>query len=169
LARWAFVKDWPPMHFCFYPKHEFGCPHVNHCPHLGGASLGSLVYAADEQTEWTDSLLRQVDGLREENAAKGHKIEKQAGRIEQRERELKAERQKQFKAKKVEPVEVESSIMSLQPKPPSLTKHTAAPNWSAHCMQWILKRYAPQALAAIFSRLRDPCFRLPRSFIRVVA
>ena len=96
------------MHFCFYPKHEFGCPHVDHCPHLGGASLGSLVYAADEQTEWTDSLWRQIDALQAENTAKYHKIEEQAARIEQLERELKAERQKQFKAKKEEPAPAET-------------------------------------------------------------
>jgi len=63
------------MHFVFYPRHEFGCPHVGHCPHLGGASLGWLVQAADEQTEWTDSLLRQIDALRAEGTAKYHKIQ----------------------------------------------------------------------------------------------
>ena len=85
------------MHFVFYPRHEYGCPHVSHCPHLGGAALGFLVNAADEQTEWTDSLLRQVDSLREENTAKYHKIEALTAENEQLKRELKAERQKQFK------------------------------------------------------------------------
>ena len=28
------------MSFVFYPKHQYGCPHVNHCPHLGGAAKG---------------------------------------------------------------------------------------------------------------------------------
>jgi hypothetical protein len=32
------------MHFCFYPKDDYGCPHVMHCPHLGGAALGTLDY-----------------------------------------------------------------------------------------------------------------------------
>jgi hypothetical protein len=59
--------------------------------------LGFLVNAADEQTEWTDSLLRQVDSLREENTAKYHKIEALTAENEQLKRELKAERQKQFK------------------------------------------------------------------------
>jgi len=76
-----------------------------HCPHLGGAALGTLVHAADEQTEWMDSLLRQIDSLRAENTAKYHKINEQAARIEQLERELKVERQKQFKAKKEEPAQ----------------------------------------------------------------
>lgn len=96
------------MHFVFYPKHEFGCPHVCHCPHLGGASLGSLVYAADEQIEYVNSLVRQIDSLRAENTTKYHKIEEQAARIEQLERELKAERQKQFKAKKEESAKAET-------------------------------------------------------------
>lgn len=90
------------MHFVFYPKHEFGCPHVGCCPHLGGASLGRLVHAADEQTEWMGALYRQVDSLRAENTVKYHKIEELTARIEQLERELKAERQKQFQATKAE-------------------------------------------------------------------
>jgi len=63
-ASIAFAKEWPTMHFVFYPKHEFGCRHVDHCPHLGGASLGWLVHAADEQSDWTDSLLDQQRGRR---------------------------------------------------------------------------------------------------------
>jgi transposase len=93
------------MQFVFYPKHEYGCPHVSHCPHLGGTALGTLVAAADEQTAWTDALLRQVDALRAENTTQFHKIEEQAARIGQLERELKAERQKQFHCKKEEPAE----------------------------------------------------------------
>ncbi len=62
------------MHFVFYPNHEFGCPHVGHCPHLGGASLGTLVRGADQQIEWTGTLYRQVDSLRAENTAKHQTI-----------------------------------------------------------------------------------------------
>ena len=85
------------MRFVFYPNHEFGCPHVSHCPHLGGASLGFLVHVASEQTEWTDSLLRQIDGLRAENTTKDFQIKALNAENEQLKRELKAERQKQFK------------------------------------------------------------------------
>jgi hypothetical protein len=70
-----FAKDWPTMHFVFYPKDEFGCPHVGHCPHLGGAPLSLLVHAADQESEWVNSLQRQIDALREENTAKSHKIQ----------------------------------------------------------------------------------------------
>ena len=46
--------------------------------------------------------MRQMDALREENAAKARTIAEQQERIEQLERELKAERQKQFKATRTE-------------------------------------------------------------------
>jgi transposase len=97
------------MHFVFYPKHEYGCPHVGHCPHLGGAALDTLVSAADQQTEWMDALYRQVDSLRAENTAKYHKIEALTARNEQLERELQAERQKQFKSTKEEPSQEDSA------------------------------------------------------------
>ena len=93
------------MHFLFYPKHEYGCPHVDHCPHLGSASLGWLVHCANAQQGQTDIFWRQIDGLRAENRAKSGKIEELTARVEQLERELKAERQKQFKRKKEEPAE----------------------------------------------------------------
>lgn len=86
------------MYFVFYPKHQYGCPHVSHCPHLGGASLGSLVLAAEEQTDWTNALLRQIDGLREEKSAQHRQIEALIAELGQTKRELKAERQKQFKS-----------------------------------------------------------------------
>jgi hypothetical protein len=104
------------MHFVFYPKHEFGCRHVDHCPHLGWASLGSLVHAADQQTEWTDALLRQIDALRADGAAKSQKIQQLAARVEQLECELKAERQKQFTRKTDEPVPEEPDSAALQDK-----------------------------------------------------
>ena len=52
------------MSFCFYPKHEFACPHVSHCPHLGGAALGSLVHLANESGDSLDRLHRQLDATR---------------------------------------------------------------------------------------------------------
>lgn len=111
------------MQFVFYPKHQFGCPHVSHCPHLGGAALGTLVHAAGQQTEWMDALYRQVDALRAENTAKFSTIEKQAARIEELERELKAERQKQFKRKTEEPAPADP----LEATPPAGRKKRGAP------------------------------------------
>jgi transposase len=111
------VPEWLPMHFVFYPKLEYGCPNVGHCPHVGGASIGSLVCDANANLEQTDLFWRQIDGLRVENSAKSVKIQELTARVEQLERELKAERQKQFKRKKEEPAAAEpQSTPSPGPK-----------------------------------------------------
>ena len=52
------------MNFCFYPKHEFACPHVTHCPHLGGAALGAVVHVANSSGDTVDQLHRQLDAAR---------------------------------------------------------------------------------------------------------
>ena len=90
-ASLVLARKGTAMHFVFYTKHEFGCPHVGHCPHWGDASLGTLVHAADEQAEWTDSLLRQIDALRAENTAKYQNLQDLTTQVEQLQRELKAE------------------------------------------------------------------------------
>jgi transposase len=102
-----FATERVAMHFVFYPKHEYGCPHVGHCPHLGGASLGWLVEAADQETEWTVSLQRQIDDLRAENTAQFQTITELTARVEQLQAELRAERQKQFKRTAEQPVATE--------------------------------------------------------------
>jgi len=84
--------------YLFYPKLTQNCPNIDHCPHLGGAALGSVVLSANANDEWLQSLLRQIDALREEGETKSGKIRELEERNEQLERELKAERQKQFKA-----------------------------------------------------------------------
>ena len=53
------------MGFCFYPHHEYACPHVGRCPHLGGAALGSVVDAANEQGGYLDMLHGQLDASRQ--------------------------------------------------------------------------------------------------------
>ncbi len=110
------------MSFPFYPKHEYACPHVNHCPHLGGAGLGSVVFAAAENLQWTDSLLRQIDDLREKETAQARIIAEQQERIEQLERELKAERQKQFKA-----TQPDEEVPAGASEPPTEAKKRGAP------------------------------------------
>jgi len=52
------------MEFCFYPKHEHRCEHVKHCPHLGGAALGTLVLAANTSDEIQGQQWLEIDGLR---------------------------------------------------------------------------------------------------------
>jgi len=55
------------MQFCFYPKHEHGCPHVSHCPHLGGAALGTLVSIANTSGVTIDGLHKAIDAERKRN------------------------------------------------------------------------------------------------------
>ena len=84
------------MRFCFYPKHEYGCPHVSHCPHLGGAALGSLVLAADEHEEFQRMLFGQADHHRERATRLFSENEALKTEIEQLKLELKVERQSKF-------------------------------------------------------------------------
>jgi transposase len=86
------------MLFAFYPNHEHRCPNLMHCPHIGGAALGYVVSLANENDERRSWLFRQLDALRDENAAKADRIAELEERVKQLEAELKAERQKQFKA-----------------------------------------------------------------------
>jgi transposase len=84
------------MEFVFYPKHEHRCPHVGHCPHLGGASLGSLVLAANDQSEYLEMLHGQLDAERRSVAALVAENERLQQQVQQLQRELKAERQQRF-------------------------------------------------------------------------
>ena len=52
------------MPFSFYPKHEHNCPNVSHCPHLGGAALGTLVLLANEQELTRRALHATIDAER---------------------------------------------------------------------------------------------------------
>jgi hypothetical protein len=90
--------------------------------------LGWLVQAAEEQTEWTDSLLRQIDALRAEGTAKYHKIQELTAQVEQLRRELKAERQKQFQRKR-EPTAEESPAESPPPGPRKRGAPVGHPGW----------------------------------------
>jgi hypothetical protein len=53
------------MEFIFYPRLEHSCANVGHCPHLGGASLGTVVSAANENTQYIDMLHGQLAAERE--------------------------------------------------------------------------------------------------------
>ena len=90
------------MSFVFYPNHEHRCPNLMHCPHIGGAALGYLVSLANENDEQRDWLFRQLDATREESAVRWRRIVELEERVQQLEVELKAERQKQFKAARPE-------------------------------------------------------------------
>jgi transposase len=85
-----------PMSFCFYPKHEHGCPNVNHCPHLGSASLGTLVQVANENEESRWYLHRRLDA----ECARSSRLYEETVRLQkeldQVKLELKFERQNKF-------------------------------------------------------------------------
>lgn len=84
------------MKFCFYPDHSYGCSEVGHCPHLGGAALGTLVHAASEQDEFLRSLQGTIDFERERNEQLADENERLKRELEQAKLELKLERQNKF-------------------------------------------------------------------------
>lgn len=84
------------MDFCFYPGHEFGCPHVGHCPHLGGAALATLVDAASEHGQMLDMLHGQLANARKSVSELVEENEQLRKQLEQAKLELKLERQNKF-------------------------------------------------------------------------
>jgi transposase len=85
-----------PVDFCFYPRHEYACPQIAHCPHLGGAALSALVDAASEQGQYLDMLHGQLDFERQqisELVAENEELKRQLAQVRL---ELKLERQRKF-------------------------------------------------------------------------
>jgi transposase len=82
--------------FCFYPKHEYACPQLRHCPHLGGAALGTVVLAANEGDEGFGWLNRQLDAARKSVSDLVAENEVLKRQIEKLKLELKLERQTKF-------------------------------------------------------------------------
>lgn len=84
------------MEFCFYPRHEYACPQIGHCPHLGGAALSTLVDAASDQGEYLDMLHGQLDFERQQVSklvAENEELQRQLAQVRL---ELKLERQRKF-------------------------------------------------------------------------
>ena len=84
------------MSFLFYPNHEHRCPNVSHCPHLGGAALGTLVLRANENDEFDRYLLGTIDAERERNSRLFEENQRLTKELEQVKLELKLERQTKF-------------------------------------------------------------------------
>lgn len=84
------------MKFCFWPKHEYACPHISHCPHLGGAALGTLVLAASDHDDHFKMVYGQLDFERERNTRLVDENEKLRKELDQVRLELKLERQNKF-------------------------------------------------------------------------
>jgi transposase len=84
------------MSFCFYPKHEFACPQLKRCPHLGGAALGALVHVANASGDTVDRLHRQLDAARQSVSDLLAENEALKGEVERLKLELKLGRQNKF-------------------------------------------------------------------------
>ena len=84
------------MSFCFYPKLEQSCPNVSHCPHLGGAAIGTVVRLANETQESREHLHRTIDAERETISRLLQDNECLRKELEQVKLELKLERQNKF-------------------------------------------------------------------------
>lgn len=84
------------MSFCFYPKLEQSCPNVSHCPHLGGAAIGTVVRLANETRESREYLFRTIDSERETISRLLEENECLRKELEQVKLELKLERQNKF-------------------------------------------------------------------------
>lgn len=84
------------MQFCYQPGHESGCGHSNHCPHLGGASVGMLVHLVNTSEGSRLVVHQQLDAERERIS----KLVEENSRLEealaQAKLELKLERQNKF-------------------------------------------------------------------------
>ena len=97
------------MSFCFYPQHEFACPNLRHCPHLGGAALGTLVMIANSSDQSLESSRLTIRGLEERNAELSSQIVSLQVRLDQVKLELKIERQNKFSTNKQKQAETEST------------------------------------------------------------
>lgn len=111
------------MHFCFYPNHEYACPHVSHCPHLGGANLATLVLAADDSGDYLDMLHGQLSAERKTVAkllAENESLQKQ---LDQVKLELRLERQNKFMTGRDKRKSDDSTVLdeSAEVKPPDST------------------------------------------------
>src|ERR1700756_5378454 len=84
------------MSFSFYPDHQFACPQLKHCPHLGGAALGTLVLLTNQSADSLDRLHRQLDAMRQSVSELVAENEALKQEIERLKLELKLERQTKF-------------------------------------------------------------------------
>jgi transposase len=114
------------MSFVFYPNHQYACPHISHCPHLGGAALGTLVDAAEEHEEFHRMLFGQLDAARksvERLLEENQRLQKE---LEQVRLELKVERQNKFRPSTLSEDLQESDHASEPPVAESAAGESAA-------------------------------------------
>ena len=120
------------MDFCFYPNHEHGCPHIGHCPHLGGAALGTVVHAASQNGQMLDMLHGQLNAARKSVSELLEENEQLKKQLEQVKLELKLERQSKFatnQQKQEETAAEKDSFTLLEYHQPSQGKPVAPSSW----------------------------------------
>ena len=86
--------------FCFHPNLEHSCPNVQHCPHLGGAGLVSVVHVAKYSDQTREYSLRNIRVLERDNAELISLVVRLQNQLEQAKLELKLERQNKFATNK---------------------------------------------------------------------
>ena len=115
------------MHFCFYPKHEHGCPNVSHCPHLGGAALGTLVLIANTSGDTIDGLRKAGDIERKRNTKLVEENLRLEKALEQAKLELKLERQNKFATNQQKEEENSAADAAKEPASADEPKKRGAP------------------------------------------
>ena len=136
------------MSFCFYPNHEFGCEHVGHCPHMGGASVGMVVLQANENMQMQQYLHGVIDAERERNSKLFVENQQLQEELERVKLELKLERQNKF-ATNQEKQKEEDSVDQAVPSEQTTKKRGAPvghPGWFRPTPQeydWIVDVAAP--------------------------
>jgi transposase len=89
-------SEWMPMSFVFYPTLEHSCPNVSHCPHLGGAAIGTVVLLANQTQESLEYLHRTIDAERKTISRLVEENQRLQSELAQVKLELKLERQNKF-------------------------------------------------------------------------
>jgi transposase len=120
------------MKFCFYPKHEFACPQVSHCPHLGGAALGTLVHLANSSGDSLDYVHRQLDASRKSVSDLVAENEALKREVERLKLELKLERQTKFatsRQRQADAVEDKPTESPSQAEPRKRGAPVGHPGW----------------------------------------
>ena len=86
--------------FCFYPQHEFACPNLNHCPHLGGAAFASVVHEANFSDQSREQDSHTIRTLQKTNGKLLSQVVDLQDQLQQAKLELKLERQNKFATNK---------------------------------------------------------------------
>jgi transposase len=110
-----------PMQFAFYPNHEYSCPKLSHCPHLGNAALGTVVSLANQNLQHREATFRTIQAQREQISRHLAEIQRLEKALAQAKLELKLERQNKFATaqQKSQSSATPESASSTEPKPDS--------------------------------------------------